>query len=376
MLAASFVLLTLIAGLIGTAWGLVRADRAWRAEATQRRIAVDEKTKAEESEKLAMQQRGRAEAREEQAIDAVKKFRDAVANNPELKNNPALDSLRKTLLKEPLAFFRRLKDQLQDARETTPESLERLASAAFDLGELTAEIGDKQDALQAFAEAVAIRERLAKEDPSDTRLQVRLAESHNSKGHLERETGGFPEALASYERARVIRERLAQQDPRSTEFRRSLAASYNNIAILQNGYAPTGRGDGLARAGPRDPGAAGARESVRDRVPVRPGKKLWKHRRLSRAGWAGPRRRWRRSRRPARSGSGWCARSRQTPNCRFSCSLASRPSAIFNLGPVSFRRRWYPASKRSRSWSGLGRRTRRPRISSGDWPADTATSDT
>ena len=168
VLAASFVLLALVAGLIGTAWGLVRADRAWRAEPTQRRIAVDEKTKAEESEKLATEQRGRAEAREEQAIDAVKKFRDAVANNPELKNNPALESLRKTLLKEPLAFFRRLKGQLQDARETTPDSLERLASATFDLGELTAEIGDKQDALRAFTEAVAIRERLARDDPSDT----------------------------------------------------------------------------------------------------------------------------------------------------------------------------------------------------------------
>ncbi len=31
-------------------------------------------------------QRGRAEDREAQAIDAVKKFRDAIANEPELKN--------------------------------------------------------------------------------------------------------------------------------------------------------------------------------------------------------------------------------------------------------------------------------------------------
>src|SRR5262249_2859818 len=81
VLAASFVLFGLILGLIGTAYGLFRADRARQAEAAQR---------------------SRAEQHEEQAVDAVKKFRDAVANNPELKNNPALDSLRKTLLKEPL----------------------------------------------------------------------------------------------------------------------------------------------------------------------------------------------------------------------------------------------------------------------------------
>ena len=106
VLAASFVLLALVAGFIGTAWGLVRADRAWRAEANQRGIAVRAKTKAEGSETLAREQRTRAESREEQAIDAVKKFRDAVANNPELKNNPALESLRKTLLKEPLRSSR------------------------------------------------------------------------------------------------------------------------------------------------------------------------------------------------------------------------------------------------------------------------------
>ena len=38
--------------------------------------------------------RRRAEEREAQAIDAVKRFRDAVAYEPELKNTPALDGLR------------------------------------------------------------------------------------------------------------------------------------------------------------------------------------------------------------------------------------------------------------------------------------------
>ena len=53
-------------------------------------------------------QRRRAEDREAQAIAAVKQFGDVVANEPELKKNPALEALRKRLLKEPLAFFRAL----------------------------------------------------------------------------------------------------------------------------------------------------------------------------------------------------------------------------------------------------------------------------
>ena len=66
-------------------------------------------------------QRLRAEEREALAIDAVKKFRDAVQDNPELKNRRELDALRKALLKEPLEFFRALRDQLQSDRDTRPE---------------------------------------------------------------------------------------------------------------------------------------------------------------------------------------------------------------------------------------------------------------
>jgi non-specific serine/threonine protein kinase/serine/threonine-protein kinase len=99
VIAASLVLIALIGGMIGTTWGLIHANVARRAEAAQRKIAVAEKKKAEKSAELAKQQRTRAEEREQQAIDAVKRFRDAVADNPELKNSPSLDKLRKSSCK-------------------------------------------------------------------------------------------------------------------------------------------------------------------------------------------------------------------------------------------------------------------------------------
>jgi serine/threonine protein kinase len=46
------------------------------------------------------EEQARAEEREQLALDAVKKFRDAVQANPELKNRPELDALRKALLNE------------------------------------------------------------------------------------------------------------------------------------------------------------------------------------------------------------------------------------------------------------------------------------
>ncbi len=133
------------------------------ATATSAGLAVwanRERIRAVKAEKSAQEQRGKAQNREQMAIDAVRRFGDVVRETPELKNNPSLAPLRSTLLKEPQAFFRRLRDQFQLDQETTRDSLARLAAASFDLGKLTDEIGDKQDALHAHEESLAIRERL------------------------------------------------------------------------------------------------------------------------------------------------------------------------------------------------------------------------
>ena len=188
---------------------------------------------------LAAQTR-KAEAREAMAIDAVKQFRDAVAENEVLKGSPALHDLRKTLLKEPLKFFQKLRDELQQDNDTRPESLDRLGSAAFELGHLTYEIGDKQDALAAFQQALEIRQRLADENPTVTEYQSNLAASHHNIGVLLSQTGKPDEALAVYQQALEIRQRLARENPTVTEYQSDLAGSHNNIGVLLSG---TGKPD-------------------------------------------------------------------------------------------------------------------------------------
>jgi serine/threonine-protein kinase len=240
VIAASLVLVALLAGMVGTTWGLVQAERARREEAVQRRIAEAERLKAQESQAQAEEQRARAEkqraraeARETQAIDAVKRFRDAVSNNPELKNNRALESLRKTLLREPMAFFKTLRDQLQADGDTRPKALARLAQAAYDTGNLTDEIGDKEDALRLYREALVIQDRLARENPSATDFARDLAGSHHNIGHLLTLIGRPDAALASYRHALAIRERLARENPSVTQFASDLAQSHNNAGYLQ-----------------------------------------------------------------------------------------------------------------------------------------------
>ncbi len=170
-------------------------------------------------------QRTRAEEREKQAIDAVKRFRDAVAGNPGLKNNSALESLRKTLLKEPLAFFRSLRASLQADGDTKPESIARLADAAHDYAHITDEIGDKEDSLRGHVESQAIWERLARDHPQNTEFQAGLAKVYFCQGKLLGDTGRHAEAKKSYERAVAIYEKLTKADPSDTYLQKQFALS-------------------------------------------------------------------------------------------------------------------------------------------------------
>ena len=177
-------------------------------------------------------QRQRAEANESQAIDAVKKFRDAVANEPVLKDNPELDALRKRLLKEPLAYFRALRERLQVDRDTRPESLLRLAESMHEYAHLTDEIGDVQDGLRSHEESLAIWERLTAEHPEEADYRSGLATIQNCRGNMLSATGAPAEARKAYDAALAIQRKLADVHPTITEYQSALATNHNNLGNL------------------------------------------------------------------------------------------------------------------------------------------------
>ncbi len=327
-----------------------------------------ERLRALQAEVAAQEQKERAQEREQMAIDAVKRFGEVVGETPELKNNPALAPLRSKLLKEPQAFFKRPQDRLQADRGTTPDSLARLAAASFDLGELTYEIGDKEDALRACEESLAIRERLATENPSVTQFQSDLARIHSKIGRLqgemveaERSDGirsrrharygngwhakirpsrsfsatwlrvtptsasssvrpGRPlaEVLESHEQARAIRG-AAQAQARTRRLPRTCDKSglypfrYRHFASVQSGSADPVRlkshEHSLARFG------SGSRERTHRPQGCRTNwPQVTKPSLSHRVKGVGPSRRWTRSSRVARSLSGWRARTRRLPS--------------------------------------------------------------
>jgi eukaryotic-like serine/threonine-protein kinase len=176
----------------------------------------------------------RAVAREQMAIDAVKRFRDVVVEEPVLKNNPALEALRKKLLNEPLAFFRSFREQLQADKETNPDALARLASAAHDYAHLTQEIGDIEDGLRSHVESLAIWQELVRDHPAKPNYWRGLAAIEHCRGNMLSATGHSEEAMESYAKALAIWERLARENPGVTEFQRELAVSHNGIGNLKS----------------------------------------------------------------------------------------------------------------------------------------------
>ncbi|MBL8892457.1 MAG: protein kinase [Planctomycetaceae bacterium] len=253
VVAASLLALSLIGGIIGTSIGFYNARisaiaerdakldaQNKQAEAERARIeaelarneAEQARNVAEDARNDAISQKTRAEAREGEAIDAVRRFGESVSNNRDLKNNPSLESLRKTLLQEPLAFFESLRTRLQADPHTTKESLDRLAVAACFLGKLTDEIGDKQNAIKAYEQSLAIYERMVREYPTVNLLQRNLADCHFLIGSLWQKTGKPAEAFNAYKQALEIRQRLVSEHPTVTEFQRDLATSYNHNGIL------------------------------------------------------------------------------------------------------------------------------------------------
>ncbi len=169
------------------------------------------------------------------AKDAIKLFHGEVSDDVLMKEK-AFDGLRTKLLRGAADFYRRLETLLEG--ETDEASRQSLGDAQFDLAFLIDKIGDKAEALKVSGRALAIREKLAQENPTVIKYQNDLAASHNNLGALLSATGKNAEAREAYDQAILIKKKLAQENPTVTKYQNNLAASHNNLGAL---LASTGK---------------------------------------------------------------------------------------------------------------------------------------
>lgn len=232
LIAASVIGVALVLGIIGTGYGLLRAQESAEAERQAKEKAQTSAIEERKAKELAEVQRTRAENREEDAIDAVKRFGDIVTKNSELKNSPELGSLRTELLREPLTFFKSLRERLEAEKDVRPEAMARLGGAAFELGKLTSQIGDKQNAIQSINEAIAIQQKLARENPSVKEYQMDVAANQSNLAILLAETGKPKEAIELFRSSKAMIEDLIRAYPDSTALQSDLASNFSNTAKL------------------------------------------------------------------------------------------------------------------------------------------------
>ena len=91
--------------------------------------------------------------------------------------------------------------------------------------------GKLEEALEAYRDSLAIRGRLAAADRSNARWQSDLSVAYNRVGEMLVAQGKLAEALKAYRDGLAIRERLAAADRSNTEWQRNLSVSYDNVDI-------------------------------------------------------------------------------------------------------------------------------------------------
>jgi eukaryotic-like serine/threonine-protein kinase len=262
VLAAALVLLALVGGVVGTTWGLIRAEHARQGEEEQRLAA-------QASAERAVKAQAKAE-------EAVEHYLSAVTEDLDLKYKHDLHPLRKKLLGAAVPFYEWFTTQkpgqvlseakrgwaygrlgnvrnamgekeaaLKDSERTravfsrlaadfptAPEHRRSLALCHYQLGDLLADLGQAPAAEQAYRRAIGIQEELAAGPLAVPQILAELAHSHNSLGILLRDLGRRPAAEKAYRRALAIREKLAAEFRKMPRYWLDLAHSHNNLANL------------------------------------------------------------------------------------------------------------------------------------------------
>jgi serine/threonine protein kinase/tetratricopeptide (TPR) repeat protein len=261
VIAAGLLMAALLAGITGTTWGMIRAEKA------KSDLAVKNVELADEQDKV--------QARFDLAQKAIALFHTGISEDMLLKN-PEFKELRTKLLKEAAGFYADLENLL--AGQTDSRSRKALAAAYFQLGELEGKIGDINGSLAIHHKALALRrelaaaegadaenrldlvgslrvesillfpgdlkgalaaideqqrlaERLEAEHPNDAVLSA-LARSHLTSGFLLFKVGKPADSLQAYQRALAIREKLAEADPAVAEYQSDLTETHDYIALL------------------------------------------------------------------------------------------------------------------------------------------------
>jgi serine/threonine protein kinase len=227
VIAAGLVLLVLLGGMVGTTWGLVRAERSQQVAEEKEKEALAEKATAlaerdAKDQALAAERQARA-----QAMSALQALTDDIVENQMARATH--------LTEENKEFLRKIIKQFEGFAAHTADDAESRAIRAAGysrVGRMRHRLGEVKEAETAYTDALAILKQLAANFPTRPEFRQNLAMSHLNRGILLRDTGRLKEAETANADALAIMKQLAADFPTRPEYRQDLARGQNNLGIL------------------------------------------------------------------------------------------------------------------------------------------------
>ena len=229
VLASLLVAGALVGGVVGTTLGLLEArDQARRADDARRDEAG---------------QRELAEQANQQAVAALRSFTDDLMSQL-LGSRDKLTDTEKALLRNAQKqwdVFAGSKGQSPKARDIRGEGATQLARIQSKLGLVAeAEANDRK--------AVALREGLVSEFPTDPRYRKRLATSYQNLGSVLRGHGNPGEARGYFARAVEVYAALVADFPADADHRQHLAEAHISLGNATRDLGELGRAEAEYRA--------------------------------------------------------------------------------------------------------------------------------
>ncbi len=234
VLAATLLLLALVGGIVGTTFGMIRADRARADEAKQRGIAEANEAKAvvaAEAERAAKDREAEQRAKAEKARDRTRQARDDMTSSvtgDSLTTQKEISDEQKKFLTEVLTYYQEFAGEKADDEA----SRARTALAAGRVATIESRLGRRDESAAACRLALDGYATLAAEFPAVPKYRRYLGFSYHNLGHLLFHLGKRPEAEEQYRKALAIREKLVAELPAAPLYRRDLAASHNSLGLL------------------------------------------------------------------------------------------------------------------------------------------------
>ena len=127
-----------------------------------------------------------------------------------------------------------IRQKLADDNPAVTEFRNALADCHSNLGSILPQTGKPAAAESEHQKALAIRRKLAEAEPGNPAWRNAIGVSLTSLGDVDTEAGHFDTAIARYRESLAIHERLAHDHPTITAYRRELASALTGLGRHQH----------------------------------------------------------------------------------------------------------------------------------------------